>query len=67
MAQSASTQLFNPLNIDLKDNKLTFALGVSGYKGAAGKSDDVNVDHSGVIITNGAKNEGGTLGLEVHW
>ena len=49
---------FNLSEAKLGDNKLTFALGVGGYKGAAGKSGDVNVEHSGVIFTKGDNAKG---------
>ncbi|WOE40768.1 ESPR-type extended signal peptide-containing protein [Acinetobacter chinensis] len=49
---------FNLSDVELKDNKLTFALGVGGYKGAAGQSGEVKVEHSGAIITEGNNAKG---------
>ncbi|AXY57413.1 hypothetical protein CDG60_13070 [Acinetobacter chinensis] len=52
------TKLLNPSDIQLNDNKLTFALGVGGYKGAAGQSGEVHVEHAGVIVTEGDNAKG---------
>jgi len=49
---------FNLSDVELVNNKLTFALGVGGYKGAAGKSGDVHVEHSGVIVTEKDNSKG---------
>lgn len=37
---------------------MTFALGVGGYKGAAGQSCRVHVEHAGVIVTEGDNAKG---------
>ncbi|MCW8039873.1 ESPR-type extended signal peptide-containing protein [Acinetobacter entericus] len=52
------TNLLNPSDIQLNNNKLTFALGVGGYKGAAGQSGEVHVEHAGVIVTEGDNAKG---------
>ena len=52
------TKLLNPSDIQLNNNKLTFALGVGGYKGAAGQSGEVHVEHAGVIVTEGDNAKG---------
>lgn len=50
---------FNLSDVELKDNKLTFALGVGGYKGAVVSPGEVKVEHfPGAIITEGNNAKG---------